>query len=146
MSLKLVNGLDLTEELGILKWEAPENTNLAGNARGNFPCFIPKTDEERCLSGDTLVDTEFGLLTISEIVEKRMEVRVKSYNVGTGDVELKPIVGHSIVEKTDELWFRLTTNKGKVLVVTGEHRIWGDDIKTYRRIQDLKVGQLVTTI
>ncbi len=38
---------NLDEQLGILKWEAPENDQLAGNARGNFPHFIPKTDQER---------------------------------------------------------------------------------------------------
>ena len=38
---------DLTEYLGILKYERPLPTQLAGVARGNFPSFIPKTDEER---------------------------------------------------------------------------------------------------
>lgn len=38
---------DLTEILGILKYEKPLPAQLSGQARGNFPCFIPKTDEER---------------------------------------------------------------------------------------------------
>jgi RNA ligase (TIGR02306 family) len=40
-------GLDLTEHLGILKWERPMNAQLAGMARGNFPALVPKTDQER---------------------------------------------------------------------------------------------------
>jgi RNA ligase (TIGR02306 family) len=40
-------GTDLTELLGIQKWEAPINAQLAGMARGNFPSFVPKTDQER---------------------------------------------------------------------------------------------------
>lgn len=40
-------GSDLTEMLGIQKWEAPINAQLAGMARGNFPSFIHKTDQER---------------------------------------------------------------------------------------------------
>jgi RNA ligase (TIGR02306 family) len=40
-------GEDVTDVLGILKWEKPVNANLAGIARGNFPSFIPKTDQER---------------------------------------------------------------------------------------------------
>lgn len=40
-------GRDVTEILGIQKWEAPINPQLAGIARGNFPSFIPKTDQER---------------------------------------------------------------------------------------------------
>ena len=38
---------DVTEFLGILKWERPMNAQLAGMARGNFPSLIPKTDQER---------------------------------------------------------------------------------------------------
>lgn len=40
-------GQDVTEELGILKWEKPLPACLAGTAKGNFPSFIPKTDQER---------------------------------------------------------------------------------------------------
>ena len=38
---------DLTETLGILKWERPVNANLAGLAKGNFPQFLRKSDQER---------------------------------------------------------------------------------------------------
>jgi RNA ligase (TIGR02306 family) len=40
-------GLDLTEHLGIKKWERPMNAQLAGMARGNFPALVPKTDQAR---------------------------------------------------------------------------------------------------
>lgn len=40
-------GTDLTEILRVEKWEPPIPTNLAGKVRGNFPSFIPKTDQER---------------------------------------------------------------------------------------------------
>lgn len=39
--------LDLDEILGVIKYEAPVSANLAGNAKGSFPSFIPKTDQER---------------------------------------------------------------------------------------------------
>jgi len=38
---------DVTELLGIQKWEPPFNAQLAGMCKGNFPSFIPKTNEER---------------------------------------------------------------------------------------------------
>lgn len=38
---------DVSEELNIQKWEAPINPQLAGQAKGNFPSRIPKTDQER---------------------------------------------------------------------------------------------------
>lgn len=39
---------DLTLELGIQKWEPPIPAQLQGRMKGNFPIFIPKTDQERC--------------------------------------------------------------------------------------------------
>lgn len=40
-------GDDVTELLGIVKYDPPLNACLSGVARGNFPSMIPKTDEER---------------------------------------------------------------------------------------------------
>jgi len=40
-------GSDLTEFLGIQKWEAPIPACLSGQVRGNFPSWIQKTDQER---------------------------------------------------------------------------------------------------
>lgn len=39
--------MDVTETLNVKKYEKPVNAQLAGIARGNFPSFIPKTDQER---------------------------------------------------------------------------------------------------
>jgi RNA ligase (TIGR02306 family) len=44
----LQEGDDVTEILGIQKWEAPVPACLAGIAKGNFPSFLVKTDQERC--------------------------------------------------------------------------------------------------
>jgi hypothetical protein len=38
---------DVSELLGIIKWEPELNAKLGGRIRGNFPSFIPKTDQER---------------------------------------------------------------------------------------------------
>jgi RNA ligase (TIGR02306 family) len=40
-------GMDVTEELGILKYEPPIPAQLAGKVKGYFPSFIRKTDQER---------------------------------------------------------------------------------------------------
>ena len=40
-------GQNVTELLGVKKWEKPLNPQLQGVARGNFPSFIRKTDQER---------------------------------------------------------------------------------------------------
>ena len=38
---------NLDKILGVIKYEAPVSANLAGNAKGSFPSFIPKTNQER---------------------------------------------------------------------------------------------------
>ena len=40
-------GADVTEGLGVTLWDPPVHASLRGKAKGNFPVFIPKTDQER---------------------------------------------------------------------------------------------------
>jgi RNA ligase (TIGR02306 family) len=40
-------GLDVTNRLGIVKYEPPIPAELAGKVKGGFPSFLHKTDEER---------------------------------------------------------------------------------------------------
>jgi len=40
-------GKDVTEELGVKKFEKPVPASLSGIAKGNFPSFVKKTDLER---------------------------------------------------------------------------------------------------
>lgn len=48
---------DLDTKIGVKKWEDPIHPSLAGKVRGNFPSFIPKTDQERIQNlYDKLVD------------------------------------------------------------------------------------------
>lgn len=42
-----IDEADLTEYFGVKKYEKRLSANLSGFARGNFPSFIPKTDQER---------------------------------------------------------------------------------------------------
>lgn len=40
-------GADVTEALGVIKYEPPIPAQLSGKIRGNFPGFLRKTDQER---------------------------------------------------------------------------------------------------
>lgn len=46
-ALVIEEGVDVTNILGVIKWDPPIPAELAGVAKGNFPSFIPKTEEER---------------------------------------------------------------------------------------------------
>lgn len=86
-------GEDVTEELGIQKWEKPMNAQLAGLTKGNFPDFIPKTDQERIQN----------IKHVLEDREERYEVSIKldgssftayhrdgHFGVCSRNLELKP--------------------------------------------------------
>jgi RNA ligase (TIGR02306 family) len=65
-----VEGDDLTEYLGIKKWEKPMNAQLAGMARGNFPTLIPKTDQERVQNLKKEIAAAAERNTVFEVTEK----------------------------------------------------------------------------
>lgn len=45
---KIEEELDLTDMIGVIKYEPKVHSSLRnGQARGNFPSYVPKTDEER---------------------------------------------------------------------------------------------------
>lgn len=56
----LHEGDDVTDLLGVQKYEPPVPTELAGQIRGNFPSFIQRTDQERCqnIVHDIFVENE----------------------------------------------------------------------------------------
>jgi RNA ligase (TIGR02306 family) len=55
-------GDDLTEMLGIVKYEPPIPAQLAGKIKGTFPSFIPKTDEIRIQN----FESEVGFSPVGE--------------------------------------------------------------------------------
>lgn len=57
----IYEGADLTEQLGIEKWEPQIPAQLAGIARGNFPSIVPKTDETRIQSEPELLQEVRGI-------------------------------------------------------------------------------------
>ncbi|MDM8526671.1 RNA ligase (ATP) [Anaerolineales bacterium HSG24] len=48
--MSLAEGTDVTELIGVTKYEPPISINMKGQVKGSFPGFIPKTDETRIQS------------------------------------------------------------------------------------------------
>lgn len=93
-------GTDVTETLGIQKWEPPIPSQLQGMMRGNFPHFIPKTDQERCQNlrkdiFETHKDETYEVTT--KLDGSSMTVYVKDGEVGvcSRNIDLKETEGNS---------------------------------------------------
>ncbi len=63
-------GDDVSESLGVVKYEAPIPAQLVGKIKGQFPSFLQKTDEERIQNIGPLIEKHRALGTVFYISEK----------------------------------------------------------------------------
>jgi hypothetical protein len=101
-----------------------------------------------CLHGDTIVEFEDGTIeTIKNVVSKRIDKNIKSYNHKTKEIEYKPILGWyknvDDIKESDYEWFEIETDNGGVVRLTGNHRIWIDNLGCYRRVDQLNGDEVV---
>lgn len=112
--VELVEGLDVTEFLGIQKWEAPVPTQLQGQAAGTFPTsLIPKTDQER-------IQNCFGE------IQKRAKrfATEKIWNAETQTLEERPVVvPEDFEEPTYEVTMKLDGSSCTIFRWEGELRV-----------------------
>jgi len=107
-------GDDLTEALGIQKWEAPIPAQLQGQAAGSFPTsLIPKTDQER-------IQNCFGE------IQKRAKrfATEKVWNAETQTLEERPVVvPEDFEEPTYEVTMKLDGSSCTIFRWEGELRV-----------------------
>lgn len=138
--IRVSEGQDVSEFLGIIKWDAPIPAQLAGQVKGNFPGFIRKTDQERCLGGDTEVETPTGCKKIKDIT---IDDEVLSLNHETNEVEFKRVIDTHNMSRKNSGWFKVTLKSGKTIMATHNHKIWIENLSCYRNVEDLKNGDKV---
>lgn len=136
--------LNLNKLLGIVKWEPLMSAQLAGMAEGLFPNFIRKTDQERCVSGDTMIETAEGPIRMDDLCAMDVKPMIKSFDHHTGEQVFKKCLGVSIMRRGGD-WLKITTATGKTMIITNNHRVWCEDLQAYRLAGNLKIGQQVLT-
>lgn len=101
---------DLSDVLGIQKWEAPVSAQLSGMMRGTFPSFIKKTDQERIQNLDGYLSEWVGDDSLWEITEKldgssmTIYLNGDAFGVCSRNIDLLP-------EESNSFW-RMATKLG----------------------------------
>lgn len=156
---------DVTEVLGIQKWERPMSAQLAGICRGSFPRWFPKTNQDRvqnlsrelefwkdqklsweitekmegCVFEGTLINTPNGMILAEDI---KPGDEVYSYSIDTNEIKVDVVSG--VLHRTEvEEWYDIELEDGTLLRVTGNHPIYLTDEKCYRRTDQLNIGDSV---
>jgi len=100
--LDLKEDLDVTEILGVRKYEVEIPVTLSGAAKGNFPSFIQKTDEMRIQSIPELLNRYNG---IPFVVTEKLDGTSTTYYVKDGEFgfcsrnwEFKPDVDNTYAQ------------------------------------------------
>ena len=93
-----------------------------------FPAWVKKTDEDRCLIGDTKVLTDKGNIRIANIVNKNLDVKVLSVDEN-GVVEYRNIVGRQKIPNNEELRvirypYNIIGNKTNSITCTADHKFF----------------------
>ena len=99
-------GDDVTEILGVIKYEPPIPANLKGVVKGNFPSFIPKTDEERIQNCADLLEHQKGsVVYITSKLDGTSATYFKyegEFGACSRNLELKESSGNTIWEMADK--------------------------------------------
>ena len=95
--------MDVSDLLNIHKYEPPMSTQLAGMAKGNFPSFIPKTDEERVQNLSRSLYQWIGSEDLWEASEKLDGSSMTVYIKNAADEEGNPVRRFGVCSRNLEL-------------------------------------------
>lgn len=134
-----------------VKWS--EGMNEDDRQHENMDNFVgkevvvtTKMDGENCVGGDTIINTIDGKKTIKNIVNEKLETGVLSYNHYTNEIEYRKITDHHVNLIQDEDWYEIVTIDGKILSLSGNHRVYIPILGCYREVKHLKEGDLIEII
>ena len=118
---EIVESAHAAAEPGLLFWDTAKRMTPSDiyEAEG-----FGSTSTNPCVTGDTLVETNAGLKTVKELANNKAKFFVKSYNIETQEVEMKPAIAFKTKENAKVL--KVTTKSGKVITLTPDHRVYTD--------------------
>ena len=113
-----------------------------------FPMQISKTDEVRCLDGKTDILTNKGKILISDIVNKKLDVKVASLNE-KNEIEWSNIIDYQKFKADKELIkivfpYRPLSGRKNTLICTKDHKLLTKN--GYKRADELTINDQLSYI
>jgi hypothetical protein len=120
-------GMDVSDLLNIVKYEAPVSAQLAGISLGEFPSQVPKTDEERCqnFSADEWKELSQYWYVAEEKLDGSsctMALINGEFVVCSRNLKLKEVDGNTFwkMAKKYDIEAKLRANGGDNIAIQGE--------------------------
>jgi len=127
--VNLVEGQDVTEILGVVKWDPPIPAQLSGIVLGNFPGFLIKSDETRIQSCPQVLEELKGkhyyISTKMDGTSVTFYLRDDHFGVCSRNLELKETEGNTLwllarKYKIEEILHRKFVETGKYFGIQAE--------------------------
>lgn len=98
-----------------------------------------------CLGGNTVLITSDGEKTIKDICEQKYNGLVLGWNHHLSEKCWTPILGHSVKPNNND-WYELVFENGKLLKLTGNHKVYSKTRQCYVRVDELTLDDEIQEI
>lgn len=98
--------------------------------------------EHGCVSAETIINTLQGDFTIKDIVDNKLDVDVKAFDINTGNIVYVPIDEYYLLEDDGD-WYEIELEDGTKLNITGNNPVWLPELSCYRKTSDLKIDDIL---
>lgn len=95
-----------------------------------------------CVDKDTIINTNLGDLTIGEIVNNKLNVNVKAFDIENNNIVYVPIDNWYTIPNDGD-WYELTLEDGRTIQITGNNPVWLPELNCYRRAEDLNINDIL---
>lgn len=95
-----------------------------------------------CVDKDTIINTNLGDLTIGEIVNNKLNVNVKAFDIENNNIVYVPIDNWYTIPNDGD-WYELTLEDGRTIQITGNNPVWLPELNCYRKVEDLNINDIL---